>query len=331
MHIALFPGQGSQFVGMGKDLFENFSLVRELFEEASDAAKKDFKKICFDGPEADLKLTENTQPTLLLCSVAAFRVAQKERDFRPQGVAGHSLGEYSALVAAGALPFSTAVAWVQERGRAMQKAVPAGEGAMAAIMGLEDAQITDLCKQATRNSAAKRASSSAHADLSVPSVVEPANFNAPGQIVIAGSVDAVEEAMALLKSGAFPGGKAIPLPVSAPFHCSLMRPARDRMADLFAKSSAKPQAPQIPYAPNRTARLTAEPGVVFELLIEQVDHPVLWKQTIEALLQKSATHFTECGPGKVLQGLVKRIAKPLNATPTIQGIEDSTTLKGWNP
>ncbi len=266
--VALFPGQGAQHVGMGKDLFENFKIAKETFEEASDAAHLNLKKLCFDGPEADLTLTENTQPCLLTVSVAAFRVAQAELGFHPGAVAGHSLGEYSALVACGALKLADAARWVRERGAAMQRAVPKGEGTMAAILSLDDAKIDELCRKATNTAKEKRVKGETTA-LSVDAIVEPANFNAPGQIVVAGSVDAIQEAVRLIKSDeAFKGGKAMELAVSAPFHCSLMRPARERMAQLFAEG-AKPTAPTCPYVPNRTARLTQEPGLVFEFLVEQ--------------------------------------------------------------
>lgn len=327
--FALFPGQGSQHVGMAKDLFENFKIVRETFEEASDAVSKDLRKLCFEGPDSDLVLTENTQPCLLVSSVAAFRVAESELGVKPIAVAGHSLGEYSALVATGALPLGTAAYWVRERGKAMQLAVPAGQGTMAAIMGLEDKMISRLCEVATASAKTKR-SSGEHKDLTVDAVVEPANFNSPGQVVIAGSTDAVGEAVALIKAGGeFTGGKAIPLSVSAPFHCRLMAPARDRMAELFSQASdaQKPKTLRTPYVPNRTGRMTHETGLVFELLVEQVDHPVLWKQSIEGVLETGTTTFVEFGPGKVLTGLVKRIATPLGKTVQLHPMSDSTTLK----
>jgi [acyl-carrier-protein] S-malonyltransferase len=326
--MALFPGQGAQHVGMGKELFENFIEARETFEEASDATHIDLKKLCFEGPESDLILTEHTQPCLLTTSVAAFRVAKKQLGFFPSVVAGHSLGEYSALVCAGALPLATASRWVRERGAAMQKAVPAGQGSMAAVMG-GDAWIEALCEKATQSARAKRSHPEA-TSFTVEPVVAPANFNAPGQIVIAGSTDAVAEAVALIKSDPeFAGGKAIPLNVSAPFHCSLMAPARDRMAELFseAKSSEKPSELQCPYVPNRTAILTREPGVVLELLVEQVDHPVLWKQSFAGLLEHGFELGVEFGPGKVLQGLAKRIAQPLSKTCAVQGMGDLAGLK----
>jgi [acyl-carrier-protein] S-malonyltransferase len=327
--LALFPGQGSQFVGMGKDLVQNFKIAAEAFEEASEAVKKDLRKLCFDGPESDLVLTENTQPCLLVTSVAAFRVARAELGFQPAAVAGHSLGEYSALVAAGTLPLATAAFWVSERGRAMQLAVPAGEGTMAAILGLDDTQVARLCETATTNTRALRAAQKVE-ELSVEAIVEPANFNAPGQVVIAGSSDAVAEAIALTKAGGdFAGGKAIHLSVSAPFHCRLMKPARDRMESLFsdAKSVDRPKPPICPYVPNRTGRLTQEPGVVFELLVEQVDHPVLWRQSMTQLIQAGHTVGVEFGPGKVLAGLAKRIAQGAGAPCVIHPMGDSTNLK----
>jgi [acyl-carrier-protein] S-malonyltransferase len=322
--FAMFPGQGSQHVGMAKDLHENFQVAREVFEEASEAVKKDLKKLCFDGPESDLTLTENTQPCLLTASIAAFRVAVKETGLNPGAVAGHSLGEYSALVAAGALPLSTAAYWVQQRGRAMQSAVPVGQGTMAALLGMEDPAVEKLCKAATEGAKAKRKQ---RPEISVESVVEPANFNSPGQTVIAGSVDAVEEAIALIKAGGdFAGGKAIPLTVSAPFHCRLMKPARDRMAELFkaAKGDDQAKRPLFPYFPNRTARLTQEAGLIFEFLIEQVDHPVLWKQTLASMIEGGYTTAIEFGPGKVLAGLLKRAGgKDLK----MGGVSDSASLK----
>jgi [acyl-carrier-protein] S-malonyltransferase len=331
--VALFPGQGSQHVGMAKDLLDNFKTAKEVFEEASDAAHLDIRKLCLDGPESDLTLTENTQPCLLTASIAAFRSAQVELGFQPSIVAGHSLGEYSALVAAGAIPLGQAAAWVRERGRAMQKAVPAGQGTMAAVLGMDDEKVIELCKGATDRAKLKRSKgdvSQEYADLTVEAIVEAANFNAPGQIVIAGSIDGVAEAIAMIKSGdQFPGGKAIPLAVSAPCHCKLMADARDRMAEVFAQSSLKPKALACGYVPNRTARITNEPGVVFELLIDQIDHPVLWKQSIAGLLADDYLNFAEFGPGKVLAGLMKRIAQPTGKTPTNFNISDAAQMKAF--
>jgi [acyl-carrier-protein] S-malonyltransferase len=320
--LAVFPGQGAQHVGMAKSLHEQFKVVRETFEEASDAIKKDLRKLCFDGPESDLVLTENTQPALLTASVASFRVAQTELGFRPALVAGHSLGEYSALVAAGALPLSTAAAWVRERGAAMQKAVPAGQGTMAAVLNLDDAKIDALCTQATQAARAKRATGEA-SELTVEAIVQPANFNSPGQIVIAGSTDAVAEAISLIKAGGdFAGAKALPLQVSAPFHCSLMKPAREKMAELF-RANPKVSALLCDYIPNRTARVTRESGVVLELLVEQVDHPVLWRQSMTAALSLGFKHGIEFGPGKVLQGLMKRIASNAGLEFSLSGLAEA--------
>ncbi|MBU6374813.1 MAG: ACP S-malonyltransferase [Bdellovibrionales bacterium] len=336
--MALFPGQGAQSVGMGKELYENFPVVRQTFEEASDSIKKDLKKLCFDGPESELTLTENTQPALVTVSIAAFRVAQSETGFFPSVVAGHSLGEYSALVAAGALSLPTAVQWVRERGASMQRAVPAGEGAMAAVMG-GDSWIDALCEKATASSKLKRGRRNDSEDsVSVEAIVQPANFNAPGQIVIAGSSDAVSEAISLIKTDPeFSGGKAIPLNVSAPFHCRLMEPARKRMAEIFADSSAQARPAQLkcPYVPNRTGRMTQESGVILDLLIEQVDHPVLWKQSMAAMLESDFGVGVEFGPGKVLQGLAKRISQALSKPCTVHTLGDLGGLtnlqSAWKP
>ncbi len=327
--VALFPGQGSQHPGMTQELYENFKVVREIFEEASDSIRVDLKKLCFEGPDTELTLTENTQPSLLTSSIAAFRVAQMEQGFTPDAVAGHSLGEYTALVASGSLHFSQAVRWVRERGKAMQVAVPPGQGTMAAVLGMEDEDVAKICSLATEAAIAKR-KSGASADVTVESVVEPANFNSPGQVVIAGSKDGIAEAIALIKSGSpIAGGKAMPLPVSAPFHCRLMKPARERMAELFgqATSSDRPQPLQFAYVPNRTGRLSREPGVVFDLLIEQVDHPVLWKQSMQTLLESGCTTAIEFGPGKVLAGLMKRIAQPRGHTVSLLSVGDLAGLK----
>jgi [acyl-carrier-protein] S-malonyltransferase len=313
---------------MGKSLFDNFKIAKEIFEEASDATAVNLKKLCFDGPECDLTLTENTQPCLVTVSVAAFRVAETQFGFKPAAVAGHSLGEYSALVAAGALKLSTAVSWVQKRGRAMQKAVPAGEGKMAAVLGLEDADIEALCRRATDEAKAKRATASEE-ELTVEPIVEPANFNAPGQVVIAGSVDAVTEAITLIQNGTFPGGKAILLPVSAPFHCRLMKPAREVMQNVFAKAltEERPGTLRCPYVPNRTARFSTESSIILELLVDQIDHPVLWKQSIETLMANGLSNAVEFGPGKVLQGLSKRISKPLDKPFDTTSIGDLDSIK----
>jgi [acyl-carrier-protein] S-malonyltransferase len=325
--VAVFPGQGSQHVGMAKNLYENFSVVKESFEEASDAIHVNLKKLCFDGPESDLILTENTQPCLLVASVAAFRVAEQELNFTPHAVAGHSLGEYSALVAAKSLSLSTATKWVKARGAIMQIAVAPGEGGMAAILGLEDSAVFQLCEKATQEAKQKR-KHAPNFHSSVEALAEPANFNAPGQVVIAGSQDGIQEAIALIKTDlAFKGAKAIPLQVSAPFHCQLMKPARDHMAEIFSQPLEAPKRPLYPYVPNRTARLSQEPGVIFELLIEQIDHPVLWKQSILMLLDAGLSTTIEFGAGKVLSGLIKRIATSVSKDCIQISMNDTDSLR----
>lgn len=325
--VALFPGQGSQYVGMMKELHAEFAVARATFEEASDAIRLRVDKLCFDGPEGDLTLTENTQPALLTASIAAFRVLQETCGLAPAAVAGHSLGEYSALVAAGAFSLSSAVQWVKARGRAMQSAVPAGLGGMAAILVLDEPAIERLCKQATQSAREK-----AHAlanESAVETIVEPANFNAPGQVVIAGSRDAIDEAVALCRAegktgGAYAGAKAIPLQVSAPFHCKLMKPAREKMHEIF-KAAKTPAALACPYVPNRTARLSSEAAAIFDLLVEQVDHPVLWSQSIAGLAAGGYTNYVEVGPGKVLTGLLKRISRDTLGA----NVQDLATLKAF--
>jgi len=308
--IAIFPGQGSQFVGMSKDLFQEFPVVKRTFEEASDSIHIAIDKLCFDGPEDKLNLTENTQPCLLTASIASFRLAQTEFDFHPKLTAGHSLGEYSALVAAGAISFTDAVNWVKKRGQAMQVAVPVGQGAMAAILNVDETQMKMLCSQAIKNALEKRAQLNPK-DFLVDAWVQPANFNAPGQIVIAGSKDAVTEAIELCKQDVFSKAKAILLPVSAPFHSKLMKPAREQMQLLFDNLTPeqKPKALQCSYLPNFTAKITSETETIIPHLIEQIDHPVLWQQTMTEVLNQGYTSAIEFGPGKVLQGLNKRIAK----------------------
>ena len=335
MIAGLFPGQGSQLVGMGKSFYDEFPLFRHTVEEASDAVNLNLKKLCFDGPESDLTLTENAQPAILTISTGCYRVAQEKIGAEVKVTLGHSLGEYSALVASGAISLTSAVRWVRARGLAMQKAVPVGEGTMSAILGAEDQQVEDWCKEAI--TIAKRlriaAQKAGEPVISVDCTVETANFNAPGQIVVSGSVDAVDALekliAALSTEKKIRGIMAKRLSVSAPFHCSLMKPARDVMENIFKEANQKKQlhSLQIPYVPNRTARMTSEESVIFELLSEQVDHSVLWKQSMETVLAHGYKKAFEFGPGKVLQGLAKRIVKATGGEFEVVPIFDVESLK----
>lgn len=284
----IFPGQGSQFSGMGKELADNFPVARQTFTEASDALGFDMAALCFAGSDDDLRLTANTQPAILTTSIAALRVVQQESGLVPAFAAGHSLGEFSALVAVGTLNFADAVKTVRLRGTFMQEAVPVGTGAMAAIIGLERHVLQDLCIQAAGDE-----------------VVAPANFNSADQIVIAGHAAAVARAMALAKEAG--AKRALPLPVSAPFHSALMQPAAERLAEVLA--------PLVfgtficPVVSNVEARAYADPTRVKELLVQQVCAAVRWDESVQAMHESGVERFVEIGPGKVLSGLVKRIAK----------------------
>jgi [acyl-carrier-protein] S-malonyltransferase len=298
----IFPGQGSQYPGMGKDLAENFKIARDTFEEADDAVGFRLSRLCFEGPEEELKLTANTQPAILTTSVAALRVVQTETPLAAACLAGHSLGEYSALVAAGAMRFADAVRTVRARGTYMQEAVPVGVGAMAAILGVEPEILADICNEAAQGE-----------------VVAPANFNSPGQIVIAGHAGAVGRAIEIAKSRGF--RKAMLLPVSAPFHCSLMVPAGERLAGTLAEVEIAPLA--IPVVSNVEAKPNQEKERVKELLVRQVSSPVLWEASVLQMVGLEVERFVEIGPGKVLSGLVKRITKSAEAG----NVEDVATLK----
>ncbi len=329
MKTGFFPGQGSQHVGMGRQFYDEFTVFRQTIEEASDALGSNLKTLLFEGPESDLTLTENAQPAILSVSVGCFRVAEQELGLKTQVNLGHSLGEYSALVASEALPFADAVAWVRARGQAMQKAVPVGEGTMSAVIGAEDSQVEEWCRIATETARVTRKENGGHSSLSVAATVEPANFNAPGQIVVSGSVDAIEVLEKNIQTMGIRGLMVKRLTVSAPFHSSLMNPARTTMEGIFesAKKAGLISPLQTPYIPNRTAKITNESGVVFPLLSEQVDHSVLWKQSVETLFSEGYKVAFEFGPGKVLQGLAKRIAKPLSATFETYPIYDLESLK----
>lgn len=283
----VFPGQGSQRVGMGKDLCDKFVIARRIFAEAEEALGFALSRLCFAGPESELQLTENTQPAILTASIAALRVLEAETPLRPTWVAGHSLGEYSALVAAGALGFADAVRVVRERGRLMQQAVPAGTGAMAVILGLESDAVRSLC-----------------ADASQGEVVSPANFNGGGQIVIAGAKAAVTRAMALAKERG--AKRALDLPVSAPFHCQLMRPAAEGLRMVLSTVPIRPLSVDV--VTNVEAAINREAGRVPWLLIEQAVRPVRWEESVIKLSELGCGRALEIGPGKVLKGLIKRIA-----------------------
>ncbi len=301
MNAFLFPGQGSQFSGMGKDLVVNFTSAKRVFEEACDALGFDIAALCFSGSEEELKLTANTQPAILTTSVAALRVLQEETDLQPAYAAGHSLGEYTALVAVGALSLADAVRTVRLRGTFMQEAVPVGVGAMAAIMGIEAPELEQLCRDAAEGE-----------------VVAPANFNSPGQIVIAGHATAVERAITLAKERG--AKRALPLPVSAPFHSALMQPAAKRLEEtlqaVVVNAFSCPVVGNVEAAPYRDA------DRVKPLLVEQVCAPVRWDESVLKMKDLGVTNYVEIGPGKVLSGLAKRIAKGS----TVQNISDVDSL-----
>jgi [acyl-carrier-protein] S-malonyltransferase len=297
----IFPGQGSQYVGMGKELFENFSVAKKIFEEADDTLHLSISGLCFNGPEEALKLTENTQPALLTTSIATLKVLQAEKGLIPQFTAGHSLGEYSALVGSGALTFAEAVKIVHLRGKFMQEAVPVGEGAMAAVLGMEREQVEKICEE-----------------VSSGEVLTPANFNCPGQIVIAGHAKAVERAIERVKKD---GKKAVPLPVSAPFHSPLMKPAGERLEKALEEISVSNL--RIPVVTNVEAEVNTSKDRVKGLLVAQVSSPVRWEESMRKMIGKGIEQVLEIGPGKVLSGLMKRIDNRIETG----NLEDLQTLK----
>lgn len=300
MIALIFPGQGSQSVGMGKDLYEKYPLARQTFEEADDALGYKLSAVCFEGPEDQLRLTEITQPAILTTSIAALRVLET-RTPKPCYVAGHSLGEYSAHVAAGTFSFADAVRTVRNRGKYMQEAVPVGVGAMAAILGMNLDRVTAVCHDAAQGE-----------------VCEPANINSPEQIVISGNTAAVERATKLADERGAKRAKI--LPVSAPFHCSLMKPAQDRLkADLDA---LKMQKPVYPVACNVEATLVPDDLHAHDTLLRQVTGSVKWEQCIHLLIAQGVQTFIEVGPGKVLTGLMRQIDR----SKTCMNASDDTTL-----
>ncbi len=298
----LFPGQGSQSVGMGRDLQEAFPIARETFQEADEALGFSLSRLCFEGPEDALKLTENTQPAILTVSVAAYRVLAVH-GVQPAMAAGHSLGEYSAHVAAGTLSFADAVRAVRNRGRYMQQAVPAGAGAMAAVLGLPPAEVADVCAAVSATSG----------------IVQPANYNSPEQTVISGAAAAVEAAVALLKERG--AKRTVMLPVSAPFHCPMMEPAERLLAADFASLGFS--GPKIPVICNVDVRWVQDAATAQDTLIRQVTGAVRWVECEQALLAAGATHFVEVGPGRVLCGLLRQ----LDRAQTCLGVENVASLE----
>ena len=284
----VFPGQGSQHLGMLRELAERYSVVRTTFEEAADALGYNLWQVVQEGPEEALNATACTQPALLTSSIAIWRVWQELEGPRPVAMAGHSLGEYSAMVCAGVMSFAEGVRLVKLRGDAMQDAVPAGQGAMAAILGLDDAAVELACRDAAQGE-----------------VVSPVNYNAPGQIVIAGRKSAVDRAIAACQEAG--AKRALPLPVSVPSHCALMEPAAERLAE--AMNAIEIKTPRYKVFQNVDAAAHADTRTLRERLIEQLYRPVRWTDCIEAMVGQGARVFIECGPGKVLTGLNKRIAR----------------------
>lgn len=298
----LFPGQGSQAVGMGKALVEASPKAAEIFERADAALGEKLSTLCFEGPEEALRLTANTQPAILVTSLAAHAALTERFGEVPAFFAGHSLGEWSALVAAGAISLEDAVRAVRLRGTFMQEAVPEGEGAMAAVLGLPAEKVREACEESAQGE-----------------VVAPANYNSPEQTVIAGHAKAVARASETCK--AMGARRVVPLPVSAPFHCALMEPVKARLAGVLAEIEIG--APAAPVVTNVEAAPNADPSRVADLLVEQVVAPVRWVECVEAMAAAGVTQMVELGPGKVLSGLVRRIAKGV----AVSNVEDPASLE----
>lgn len=312
--VLLFPGQGSQAPGMGKWLVDNFKIAKDLFDEGSEALKQDLKKLLLEGSEADLALTENTQPALLLVSTATQRVLRSEKDVKIGAAAGHSIGEYAALVAADVIRFDEAMQAVRARGQAMQSAVPVGQGSMIAVLGLEDEQVKWLCEHVVKTSGL--------------GPLSPANFNSPGQVVISGSAKAAAWLQQNFKPDEIPGGarraKLIPLTVSAPFHCEMMKPAEDKMRMVL--TAMKFEAAKFPVCQNFTATLETSPDRLRENLIRQVSAPVLWTQSMLTLKAQGLTECVECGHGTVVKGLLKKIDSEAFIVQSLNSVEDLKSL-----
>lgn len=302
----VFPGQGSQYVGMGKEVYDGFQAARDTFKEAGDVLKKDIAKLCFEGPESELNLTENTQPAILVTSIAIWRVLIQENPVMPLYLAGHSLGEYTALVVSGALDFKDAVRIVNLRGRFMQEAVPEGIGAMAAILGLKGDIVQDICKEASDDKFA----------------VVAANFNSPEQTVISGNKEAVLKASSLAKERG--AKRVIPLPVSVPSHSLLMQPAAEKLEQELKKINFKDL--QIPVITNVEAEPITSSDKARELLVKQLYSPVRWVESIAKMKELGITKIIEIGHGKVLTGLIKRIDSSIE-TLNIEKPEDIKQVK----
>ena len=326
----LFPGQGSQSVGMGQELYDNFPAAKAVFQEADEALGFHLSQVIFGGPAEALQLTEHTQPAILTVSIAVYRVlAEAMPALTPAFAAGHSLGEYSAHVAAGTFTFAEAVRTVRSRGQFMQQAVPAGQGAMAAILGLPAEQVNDLCAEASDLLTAPPPVDTTPTESDAPraavarSIVSPANLNTPEQVVISGSVAAVDRAIELCKAAG--AKKIILLKVSAPFHCALMQPAQEQLTPVL--ESIVVLDPAFPVACNVDARLLTRRSDIRDCLIRQVTGPVRWVECLDLLVAQGATHLIELGPGKVLSGLTRSILGRGVESPVSLNIEDQASLE----